>query len=315
MLTIRNRSVISIGEVMVELAPVGGGLYRKGFAGDTFNTVWHIAQLLGPAVRAGYVTGVGQDKLSDAFLSEAGADGLDMAGCFQVPGRTMGLYLIDLDGVERSFTYWRSASAAKTLADDRDRLQRAVDGAGLIHLSGITLAILPVAAREVLFEVLAEARKAGAVVSFDPNIRAQLWASDAEIHQTVAQMLRLTDIALPSFDDEKRHWGDANPEATLTRFAAVGVREVAVKNGADAVTFLTGDQRGTVPTPGVAAIKDTTGAGDAFNAGYLAARTLGQSVGQAIAAGQAVSAEVICTLGARADKARVRALARPLGMD
>ena len=40
--------VRAIGEAMVEMAPVGEGLYRRGFAGDTFNTAWHMAQWLGP---------------------------------------------------------------------------------------------------------------------------------------------------------------------------------------------------------------------------------------------------------------------------
>jgi 2-dehydro-3-deoxygluconokinase len=292
---------------MLELAPVGDGRYRKSFAGDTFNTVWHMAQLLGTAAELGYVTRVGQDKLSDAFVEELTADGLGTSGVSRDPERTMGLYLIELDGVERSFHYWRSVSAARRLADDRDWLARAVDQAGLIHLSGITLAILPPEGRE-----LAEARTAGAVVSFDPNIRPRLWASGEEIRHTMATMLSLTDIAVPSFDDEATHWSDATPEATVARFAAVGVREVVVKNGAGAVTFLSDGQTGSVATPPVQDIRDTTGAGDAFNAGYLAARLAGKPAERAIAAGQKMAAEVIRTFGARAAKERVRAMARPL---
>lgn len=308
MLTFARPKVVSIGEAMIELAPVDGGLYRKGFAGDTFNTVWHLAQLLGNRAEVGFVSRVGQDSLSDAFVAELAADGVETRGVLRDPARAMGLYLIELDGVERSFHYWRGMSAARGLADDPAALADAVQGAGLIHLSGITLAILSPAARDDLFDVLAQARADGALVSFDPNIRPRLWASTAEIRATVSRMLHLTDIALPSFDDEAQHWQDADPAATLARFAAAGVREVVVKNGAGAVAYQA-DSRGEVATPTVGAIRDTTGAGDAFNAGYLAARIVGKPVAAAIASGQRLSAEVICTYGARAARDRVRAMA------
>lgn len=304
-----NKTVVAIGEVMLEMAPVGNGLYRRGFAGDTFNTVWHMAQVLGPGASVGYVTRVGQDKLSEAFVQELAADGLDVAGVSRDPDRTMGLYLIELDGVERRFHYWRSVSAARALADDRAALEKGLRPAGLIHLSGITLAILPPAARKVLVSVLVQARQAGAVISFDPNIRPGLWASPAEIRETVAAMLAITDIALPSFDDEAAQWGDSSPRDTCARCVAAGVPEVVVKDGANAVAFHAAGQPGTIATPPVTGIRDTTGAGDAFNAGYLAARLTGRTTAQAILVGQQMSAEVLRSFGARADKTRARALA------
>ncbi|MFO0513948.1 MAG: PfkB family carbohydrate kinase, partial [Rhodobacterales bacterium] len=144
-------TVIAVGEAMVELAPVGKGNYRRGFAGDTFNTAWHMAQLLEGRAKVGFVTRVGTDGISNAFVAEVVADGLDASAIGRDPLRNMGLYLIELNGVERSFHYWRDTSAARGLASDADALARAFAGAGLIHLSGITLAILPPDDRETLF--------------------------------------------------------------------------------------------------------------------------------------------------------------------
>ena len=306
MLTIPARRVVAIGEAMVEMAPVGGSLYRRGYAGDTFNTVWHMAQLLGDTARAGFVTRVGRDGLSDAFVDEMAADGLDVSGVIRDPERSMGLYLIELDGVERSFHYWRDTSAARRLADDPAALAEAVRGAGLIHLSGITLAILSADARESLFRLLAEARTAGTIVAFDPNIRPRLWSSHGEVQAIISRMLSLTDIALPSFDDEASNWPDATPSDTINRLLAIGVREVAVKNGAGSVHVHSEGANQEVATPPVDEIRDTTGAGDAFNAGYLSARLLGSGPVDAVAAGQRLSAEVLRTSGARARQARVR---------
>lgn len=305
MVEFKSSTTISVGEAMVELAPVGEGHYKRGFAGDTFNTAWHMAQALQGRARVGFATRVGMDRISDAFVAELAADGLDVSVITRDPQRNMGLYLIELDGVERSFHYWRDTSAARGLAADGDALEQAFDGAGLIHLSGITVAILPPADRETLFAALTQARAKGARVSFDPNIRPRLWPSMDAVRQTIPQVLALTDIALPSFDDEVAVWGDATPKATLARFAAAGVAEVAVKNGAGPVAVLAEGQISILPTPGVQGIRDTTGAGDGFNAGYLSARLLGQAPEMAALAGQRFSAEVIQHLGARLPKALV----------
>ena len=307
-MTFPNKHVVAIGEVMLELAPVGDGLFRRGYAGDTFNTVWHMAQLLGPQATVGYVSRVGTDTLSDGFVQELAADGLETTGISRDPARTMGLYLIELDGVERRFHYWRENAAARRLADDPDRLAQAVHGAGLIHLSGITLAILAPEARSTLFAVLTKARDAGAMISFDPNIRPRLWASATDIRDTITRMLALTDIALPSFDDEATHFGDASPVATIARMQAAGVAEVVVKDGAGSLHFLSGGQTGTLDTPPVGDIRDTTGAGDAFNAGYLSARLTGSPPAQAIRLGQSLSALVLRHYGARAPTELVRVL-------
>lgn len=308
MLTIPSQKMVSIGEAMVEMAPVGDGLYRRAFAGDTFNTAWHLAQRLGPQATVGFVTRIGQDQLSNAFAAELAADGIDTMGITRDPQRKMGLYVIELNGVERSFHYWRDSSAARLLADDPGELAKALQGAGLIHLSGITLAILSPSARLILFAVLAQARQAGAVVSFDPNIRPRLWSSPQEIRTTVTAMLQITDIALPSFDDEQAHFQDASPTDTIRRMTAAGVREVVVKDGPGAVHYHFDGQTAQLATPPVTDIRDTTGAGDAFNAGYLAARLIGLAPGLAIATGQTLAAEVLKHPGARAPKSAIAAL-------
>ena len=80
MLKFSTRNVVAIGEAMLELAPVGEGLYRLGYAGDTFNTAWHMAQLLIGTAKVGFVTQIGRDKLSETFAAEMAADGLDVDG-------------------------------------------------------------------------------------------------------------------------------------------------------------------------------------------------------------------------------------------
>lgn len=130
MIDFKSLNTVAVGEAMVELAPVGGGHYLRGYAGDTFNTAWHMAQALVGRVRVGFVSRVGQDALSDAFVAELIADGVDVSGIGREPARSMGLYLIGLDGVERSFHYWRSTSAARLLASDPAALTASLTGPG-----------------------------------------------------------------------------------------------------------------------------------------------------------------------------------------
>lgn len=292
--------VVGVGEAMVELSPAGDGLYRLGFAGDTFNTVWHMAQLLGRGASAGFVTRIGSDALSNRFLAELENGGLDTGVVGRDDAKHMGLYLIELAGTERSFQYWRNESAARSLADEPETLSAVFDGADLIHVSGITLAILTDEARSSLFDALVLARRRGATIGFDPNVRPRLWSGLDKAQSAILRMIELTDIALPSFDDEKMLWQDASPSDTLRRYRSHGVAEVVVKNGANAVTAGLGGDELIIATPAVDGVRDTTGAGDAFNAGYLSARCAGAAQADAVRAGQTVSAEVLKHPGARA---------------
>jgi 2-dehydro-3-deoxygluconokinase len=293
-----NRTVLGIGEAMVEFVPVGGETYRRGFAGDTLNTCWHLAQLLGSHARVGYFTKVGADTVSDQLVAFIEASGMDAQRIVRDPERTLGLYVISLSGAERSFTYWRDTSAARRLADDLDGLIEATRHCGLLHVSGITLAVIGDTGRRHLIEALRQARRAGAVVSFDPNVRLRLWRDRAELRAATQAILEVVDIALPSFDDEAAVWGDADPEATLARLEAAGVPEIVVKNGAGEVVYSVAGRRGRLPTPEVANLRDTTGAGDSFNAGYLAGRLVGLETLESCRLGQRIAGEVISHYGA-----------------
>lgn len=309
MLTFHNTKVVAVGEAMIEMATLGDDTYRRSFAGDTFNTAWHMSQLLGPTGQVGFVTTVGQDAVSEAFIGKIADDGMDVSCIGQVDERTMGLYMIVLKDAERDFHYWRAQSAARLLADDPEWLAQAIGDAGLIHLSGITLAILSPDARARLWQVIANARSQGARLSFDPNVRPKLWASPEETRTSLTAFLEITDIALPSFDDEAALWGDTCPKETLDRLAMAGVTEIAIKDGAGPVLGLCDGKLTTTQTPSASIIRDTSGAGDAFNAGYLAARLNGREQQDAIVVGQRISSEVLCHFGARIPKDKMPKLA------
>jgi 2-dehydro-3-deoxygluconokinase len=290
--------ILSLGECMVELAPVGDGLYRRSFAGDTYNFAWYLRRLLPPEWRVGYGTWLGTDALSDEMAAAMAAAGIETAAIRRTEARTVGLYMIELSGGERSFTYWRSRSAARLLASDPAWLEPQLEGASLVLFSGITLAVVEPEHRATLLAALARARERGTLIALDPNLRPRLWQDARSMCAAMMEAADIADIALPSFEDEQRHFGDATPEATCERYRGRGAGTVVVKNGAgEIVAWDASDGAVRLKPPSVEAV-DTTAAGDSFNAGFIAARLRGAPLADAVGAGARLASEVVRHPGA-----------------
>ena len=265
---------------------------------DTLNTAWYARQLFGPQWDVSYLTAVGEDAISDRMVGFIADAGINTDQVQKIAGRTVGLYLIQLDKGERSFAYWRSDSAARRLADDAGRLAAAFASAGVIYFSGITLAILSPGSRTILFDAVADAREKGAMVVFDPNLRPRLWDSLDTMRQTIMQAAGVSDILLPSYEDEATYFEDFAPDDTARRYAGAGAAVVIVKNGADEAVCLRDGQTSRFTPPSVADIVDTTAAGDSFNAGFLAEYLGSGNLQEAMAAGAELAARVIAERGA-----------------
>lgn len=292
--------IASIGECMIELSGADAGLWRMGFAGDTFNTLWALKALAGETRAADYVSAFGDDPFSRDQVAFLASNGIGTAASPIVPGARPGLYAITLAGAERSFTYWRNDAAARQLADDPEALAKSLAERALVYFSGITLAILAEPARQALFVALAEARAAGALIAFDPNHRPRLWPDAATAQVAFEQALGLADIALPTFPDEHALFGDASPRVAAMRIARLGVGEVIVKNGEEPALVWTDGVRDLVPAVPVPSLIDTTGAGNSFNGAYLAARLIGAEPLAATQAAHRVAAAVVQVRGALA---------------
>lgn len=290
-----------IGEAMIELGEfdLAAGTARIGFAGDALNTAIYLARRLPAGFGVDFITNLGVDRISDRMLVALTAEGIGITGIGRVEDRLPGLYAIETDAQgERTFHYWREQSAARTLFSgpgtglvDLARLK-------VIYLTGITLAILPVPVRQRLIATLKARRKAGAMVVFDPNYRARLWRDAVTARACFAAMAQATDLALPGFDDEQQLYPGTTPEQVLARFAAFGVKEIVLKNGAAGVMVWHGGQILHPALACAAAVVDSTGAGDAFNAGYLAARLQAAGPEAAALAGHSLACRVIGTHGA-----------------
>lgn len=286
--------VAAIGEAMIELS-MAGDTAQVGVAGDTLNTAIYLKRSA-PDFEVDYITRVGTDAFSDRIVDFISAEGIGTDAIQRDPYGTPGLYAITLDDAgERSFTYWRDSSAARlTFVTDRGPDFVALAQYDVIYLSGITMAILSPSTRTALMRFLQAFRQSGGRVCYDSNYRSRLWVDRKTALAQHHAMWALTDIALPSIDDEQAISGES-PDTVARRFLDMG-RTGALKRGPDGPMCLkTG---ATYDFPRAETVIDTTAAGDSFNGGYLAAHLAGASQANALRAGHELAMQVVGHRGA-----------------
>ena len=297
-----GKTIACIGEAMLELSGTPADIPHNlstGFAGDVMNTAVYLARAMADDTVA-FVSLVGNDAVSQALLAFLQTEGVDTALTGRHATRLPGIYLIENDETgERSFRYWRDASAARRLfcgegGPDLADLSRA----DVIYLSGITLAIMAPEARAALLDFLPGFRANGGTFAFDGNYRARLWPSAAAAAEAMAPLWDIADIALPSVEDEMDLY-DETADAVAQRFAGYGCGEAVLKHGATPPILLENRvQRAGPALKRVDTVVDATGAGDSFNAGYLSARLSGADMDAAVLSGHALACRVIGHRGA-----------------
>ena len=293
--------IASIGECMIELRHRSETELELSYGGDTLNTAVYLARLLEARDAAvDYVSAVGEDPYSDQMLALWRSEGVGTGHVTRLPDRLPGLYTIRTDERgERTFTYWRSSSAARHMLRDPHGpdLQNALAHHDLLYVSGITLGILDPPQRGTLLELAERVRANGGRVVFDSNFRVAGWPEPEIARRTFDEMLRRADIALPTLEDEQRLFAVGDVAECIGRLRDLGVAEVAVKRGELGCHLAAPDFEGPVRTDPVQMV-DSTAAGDSFNAGYLAARLTGQGPQDAARLGNRLAAVVIQHRGA-----------------
>ncbi len=289
-------TAISIGECMVELRPVADGHLRRGFAGDAYNTAVYLKRSA-PGLDVQFLTATGDDALSEGMIDTWRGEGIGDRLVFRIPGARPALYLIETnDKGDRKFHYWRGDTPAKQW------LRRLVagggadllNGAGLVYVSGISLAILDPADRKDAIALLGSLTTK---VAFDPNIRPALWPSMDEARACFEAMVKPAAIVLPSRQDYELMYGIDDPRKQVEFTATMTNAEIALTCDEDGCILRFDGQTIAMPTQ-AAAVVDTSGAGDSFNGAYLAARLMGAPPPDAARAGLAMAAKVVAQSGA-----------------
>jgi len=274
-----NSPFLSIGEVMIEFTPDFSesskqSVHSLSFAGDAFNTAILLSRL---GVQTAFYSNLGDDEKSRSILKMMENEGVDSSLVQLLPGRVPGLYLIKNDeNGERSFSYWRGESPAREMfssIDEIDTFLPKIAHFKTIYLTGITLAIIGEEARHRLFKLLSERRKTGVTIIMDSNYRSRLWENKQSAKNALAGLAEVCDVSLVSLDDERELWGaEVTASKVLDWYHQAGVKEVVVKSKDKSVVVSDSASLHEVSLKSIRQVVDSTGAGDAFNAGYVLAR-------------------------------------------
>jgi 2-dehydro-3-deoxygluconokinase len=264
--------LISLGECLVELRRHGSGEYTQSYAGDVFNTLYYASRL---GLRTGFISQFGADSFTDGILSLCKAEGIDTFACRIHEVRTNGIYMIRTDlGGQPSFSFWRRTSAATmTLAEsDLSSLSTYILTSKNFLFSAIGLAIFQEV--EKLFELLA-LLKGNVRIHFDMNVRPALWDTAEDLKKYIERLASFVDVIFVSSADDQFVFGARLAQDAVAWYRDSGYRTVIYRDGARP-TVGWSEATGIIEVPTVPDVNvvDATGAGDAFNAGFIKASSI-----------------------------------------
>ena len=282
-------AILAIGEPMVEFNQTKAGerTYLQGFGGDTSNFAIAAAR---QGARAGYLTALGDDIYGAMLRDLWREEGVDASHVRTNPDAFTGIYFVSHGPQGHAFSFFRAGSAASLYAP-RDLPRETIAQARVLHLSGISLAISTTAC-DTCYAAIEAARAAGTKVSFDTNLRRKLWSLD-RARAVMTDVIGLSDICLPSFDDIVAVTGLTDPDALVDRCLTLGAKLVALKLGADGALIADASRRVRI-APLACKPVDATGAGDTFGGTFVARLVAGddmETAGRYAAAAAGLSTE------------------------
>jgi fructokinase len=290
------------GEALVDMLPDAPGplagveRFDRRFGGAPANVAVGLARLDDPPL---LWTRVGADPFGDFLADRLAAEGVATDLVERDGAALTGLAFVSLDADgERSFTLYREGSADTRLDPDRVP-DLPLDGVDWVHVGGVLLADEP--ARSATLRLARRARRAGVTVSFDPNARPELW-TDFDYGPSVRTMLGLVDVVKMSPADLRGAGFATDPGPAADGVLDAGPHTLLLTRGDEGTFAAT-----TGPWPGSRRVRhpgyevdavDTTGAGDAFLSGAVAALRRGESLDEAVAFAGAVAALTTTARGA-----------------
>lgn len=290
--------VYTFGECMVVMYPPDpvtiddAPLLKWDIGGAEANCAIALTRL---GVSVQYQTRIGNDPFGRKMVEILAGEGVDTSQISIDATRPTGVFFREWlpDGLRRVF-YYRAGSAASNMGPE-DITPERLQGVKVMHLTGITPALSERAAAACTHAV-ALAKQAGVMITFDPNFRPRLWSAEAA-RATLTPLAAASDILLMGHEDAAALFGEGDDEHYLASAVALGIKTVVLKRAERGALAIHDGERFEAEVVKAERVIDPVGAGDGFDAGFIAARLRGKSIPEALHIGAVVGAGSVAHLG------------------
>ena len=261
--------VTALGELLIDFASRGtdGAGYPTMAANPGGAPGNFLAALNAYGRKTAFLGKVGDDAFGRLLLGTVGGAGIETRGIVVDPEvfTTLAFVTFDAQG-DRSFSFARKPGADTQLRwEEVDKTL--IDAAKVFHFGTLSLTGEPV--RTTTQKAVAYAKAAGRLITFDPNLRKPLWASEDEAARQILWGLHQADVVKISEEEVEFLWG-CTPEAGADKLLKeFGVSLAMVTLGPKGALLKTANAQCRVASPRVEPV-DTTGAGDIFGGSAVA---------------------------------------------
>ena len=261
--------ILTAGETMAVLVPEGTGplhyhdRYQLKVAGAESNVAIGVCKL---GHTASFLSRIGEDEMGIFILHTLRAEGVEVNRVKTDSGYHTGLMLKEMDERGTKVFYYRENSAASHMQAE-DVQEKVLEGVKIVHLTGVT-PVLSKSCEETVDKLFALAHQKNIPVSFDPNIRKKLWG-DKDYSELIRNYTMQAQIVLMGLDEAEILLETRDKDKIFHRLFVEGnARVAAIKDGANGAFVSDGKSIEEIP-PYPCHPKETIGAGDGFNAGFL----------------------------------------------
>lgn len=264
----KEYDIVALGELLIDLTSAGISengslLFEQNPGGAPVNMLTAAGKA---GLKTAFIGKVGNDMHGKFLLDIVKKQGIDSRGILMDDTVFTTLAFVNLtsDG-ERTFSFARKPGA-DTMIGYKEVDTQLLQNTKIFHVGSLSLTDEP--ARTTTFQTVKYAKNSGAIISYDPNYRAQLWKNEKTAVERMRSMLPFVDMIKLSDEETSLLTPYKDPDEAADYLLAHGIKIVAVTLGSDGVLICNRKDRQKV-SGFKSRVVDTTGAGDSFWGGFL----------------------------------------------
>mgnify|MGYP000001042201 FL=1 len=265
-----NKKLIAIGEALIDFVPKEVGCsfsevsaFSPKIGGAPANVCGAFTKLGGDSMM---ITQLGDDPFGHKIADALTGYGIDTSAVNFTKTANTALAFVSLDATaNRTFSFYRSPSADMLMSPEMVKKEWFSDAYAL-HFCSVSLGDFPM--KDAHIRAIEYAEKAGAIISFDPNLRFPLWESKEKLHDRVNEFIPKCDILKISDEELEFITGQGEIEKAVPILFEKGIKLIVYTCGSSGAFAFTKNAKAFSPSEKVKAV-DTTGAGDGFIGSFL----------------------------------------------